>query len=189
MKHLARVLFCALMATLLTAASSHQVNYGTNQDITEFSTCKNVANASSTGKALFVPTNTSTEWSTFYGHAPAGVTISACAPTCGGKSLGGYCWYLGPTSGSCTTACASHGGVVTAGIVNYAGSSGTDANCTAVAHLFYPTYTFSASGGSGTQPIGCAVVVGFSYIARFHGSTTTAAGSYGSDTRLCSCAN
>jgi len=81
MKRFARLLLCGLAATLLTAASGYQVNYGANQDITEWSTCKNVANAHASGKAIFVPTNTSTEWTQFYTHAPAGVTIASCSCT------------------------------------------------------------------------------------------------------------
>jgi hypothetical protein len=81
MKLLARAALCALAATLLTAASGYQVNYGANQDITEWSTCKNVANNSPTGKAIFVPTNSSTEWSQFYTNGAPGVTIVNCGCT------------------------------------------------------------------------------------------------------------
>jgi hypothetical protein len=81
MKRLARAVLCATAAALLTAASGYQVNYGANQDINEWSTCKNVSNASPTGKAIFVPTNTSTEWSTFYTKGAAGVTITNCGCT------------------------------------------------------------------------------------------------------------
>jgi hypothetical protein len=64
------------IALMLTAATSHTVNYNTTATITEFSVCKTVKNLHATGLALFVPTNTSTEWSTFYGNPPAGVTVN-----------------------------------------------------------------------------------------------------------------
>ena len=84
-----RVLLAGMAAiALLTAASSYQINYGANQDITEWSVCKNVANSHASGKAIFVPTNTSTEWSTFYTNAPPGVTIAncGCAVTAGSQT-------------------------------------------------------------------------------------------------------
>lgn len=67
------------LAFLLSAASWYQVTNGANVDITEHGECRNVANDHASGAALFVPTNTSTEWSTFYGNPPPGVAISACS--------------------------------------------------------------------------------------------------------------
>lgn len=87
MKRFTRSVLCVFAASLLTAASSYQINYGANQDITEWSTCKNVSNSSPTGKALFVPTNTSTEWAAFYNASIPGVTIQACIVT---NDI--YCW-------------------------------------------------------------------------------------------------
>lgn len=88
MKRFARLLLCAFTAVLLTAATGYQVNYGANQNITEWSTCKNVANSSPTGKAIFVPTNTSTEWAAFYNASTPGVTIAncGCAVTAGSQT-------------------------------------------------------------------------------------------------------
>lgn len=76
-----RLVLACTVALLSTGATSYQVNYGSNQDIDEWGTCKNVANSHASGAALFVPTNTSTEWSTFYNNAPAGVTIGNCGCT------------------------------------------------------------------------------------------------------------
>ncbi|WP_423415862.1 hypothetical protein RLW55_05950 [Hyphomicrobium sp. B1] len=81
MRAAARLLVCALAAVLLTAATGYQVNHGTNQDITEWSVCKNVANNSPTGKAIFVPTKTSTEWAAFYNASTPGITIANCGCT------------------------------------------------------------------------------------------------------------
>ena len=59
-------------------ATSYRVNDGTNQDIDEHGTCQKVDN--STGGDIFIPTNTSAEWTAFRGNGPAGVTYSACSP-------------------------------------------------------------------------------------------------------------
>ena len=190
MTRFGRLLLCTLAATLLTAATGYQVNYGANQNITEWSTCKNVANNSPTGKALFVPTNTSTEWSQFYTHAPAGVTIAACAPPCGGTSYGGFCWYLGATAASCTTTCSSHGGTVDAGTITYAGSGGTLSNCTNVITALGKTFSSSGDVTSAPAGYGCyfsSVIVTTAYHATTPATTQAAAGS--SRQRACSCVN
>jgi hypothetical protein len=71
--------------SFLWAAQSYRVNNGTNTDINEHSVCQKVTN--SCGSDIFVPTNTSTEWSNFRSSKPACATLSACAPTGG---LWGY---------------------------------------------------------------------------------------------------
>jgi len=60
------------------AATYYQVNYGATVTINEWSTCRKVTNSSATGLALFVPTNTQSEWDTFRGALPSGVTLSSC---------------------------------------------------------------------------------------------------------------
>lgn len=87
MKRFCRLLICAFAAVLLTAATGYQVNNGATSTITEWSTCKKVTNNSATGKAIFVPTNTSTEWAAFYNASTPGVTIQACVVT---NDI--YCW-------------------------------------------------------------------------------------------------
>lgn len=79
-KSIATWLICSLLvlATQANAATSYQITNGTNQDIDEHGTCKNVGNYHATGNALFVPTNTSTEWSTFVANPPSGVTVMDC---------------------------------------------------------------------------------------------------------------
>ncbi len=72
-----------LLAALLAsgearAASSYRVNSGANQDIIEWSTCRNVANGAA--HDLMVPTNTGAEWSAFRSNAPPGVTVGDCGP-------------------------------------------------------------------------------------------------------------
>lgn len=70
--------FLTFSILYLTGASSYQVNSGANQNITEFSTCKKVTNNHASGKAVFVPTATNTEWTQFYTNPPTGVTIDNC---------------------------------------------------------------------------------------------------------------
>lgn len=133
MKPLASVLFCAIAATLLTAASGYQVNYGSNQDITEWSTCRNVANNSPTGKAIFVPTNTSTEWSAFYTNGAPGVTIAncGCAVTAGSQtySTAGTYTFTIPCHNTLTVtlwgAGAGGGGMNASGSAQTASTAGT----------------------------------------------------------------
>lgn len=60
------------------AAQFYQVPSGATMDICEYSVCKKVINNNSKTLSLFVPTNSSTEWSTFYGNLPSGVTTAAC---------------------------------------------------------------------------------------------------------------
>lgn len=77
-RRLLKIVLAAAAAITLTAASGYQVNYNTTSTITEWNICKKVTNAHTSGKAIFVPTNTSTEWSTFRSKAPAGVTLARC---------------------------------------------------------------------------------------------------------------
>lgn len=51
-----------------------------SKSITAFSTCAKVTNSHASGKAIFVPINTSAEWSAFRTKPPAGVTIGSCLP-------------------------------------------------------------------------------------------------------------
>lgn len=91
-KSIATWLICSLLAlaTQANAATSYQITNGTNQDIDEHGTCKTVTNLHASGNALFVPTNTATEWSTFYNNPPSGVSAvdcGSCAVTPGSQSF------------------------------------------------------------------------------------------------------
>lgn len=66
------------MASNGFAASSYRVNNGNNQDIIEWSICRNVNNGA--GHDLMVPTNSSAEWTAFRSNAPSGVTVGNCGP-------------------------------------------------------------------------------------------------------------
>lgn len=83
-----------------------------------------------------------------------------CAPPCGGKSMGGYCWYLGSYGQSCDTVCSGRGGVNMTGTLNYSGSGGTDANCLNVASQFGAT-SHQGSGmdcGDSVSGVGCVIM-------------------------------
>lgn len=262
MRRVARALLCALAAVALTGATSYQVNYGANQNITEWSTCKKVTNNSVTGKAIFVPTKTNTEWSSFYANPSSGVTAATCqcsvasgtnwtvgsstctvpstltindgstatatdstapttgaatyactgttasvqsstcttAPSCGGKQVGGYCWYQGNYNASCTTTCASHGGY-NAATLTYAGSSGTNANCKAVVETLIGTTVDAATNSTGTKAVGCVYRYYYddqyqfteTYAHRYTTPATTEAATISAGTyteyRACACNN
>lgn len=142
--------------------------------------CKNVANSHASGKTLMVPLNTTAEWTQFWNNPPLGVTVAAC--TCAGAAVGGYCWYLGAASASCDTVCASRGGCNLTGIKDYAGSSGSDANCEAVLTALGKPGTPFASSLNG---VGC-IYLGANIRDSF---TTTCAATNGSAERACACAN
>ncbi len=88
------------------------------------------------------------------GNAPSlASTGSTAAKPCSGASVGGYCWYLAANLASCDTACATHGGYDSA-TASYAGSSGSDANCSAV------LTALAAAGGPSTTGTSCAAGYG-----------------------------
>lgn len=77
------ILFSAAIA--IEASDNSTVSYGANQNITAFSTCKKVTNNSSTNLSVYVPTQTSAEWASFYSNPPAGVSADACS--CAAQSI------------------------------------------------------------------------------------------------------
>jgi hypothetical protein len=115
---------------------------------------------------------------------PFAFLSKTATPSCGGTMVGGYCWYLGAASASCTTTCSSHGGYNDAGTRGYAGSDGTDAQCGAVASAVNgKTFYMSAPG---TAPIGCCYASG---VALRVTDPTTAAASISTYQRYCACNN
>lgn len=77
LKSLIIATFIFLIAvTLVNAAVSYRVNNGTTSTINEWSVCKKVTN--STGKDIFVPTNTSNEWNLFRTYYPSGISLAEC---------------------------------------------------------------------------------------------------------------
>jgi len=73
------ILILSFLVFIAEASDSSTVNFTTNQSITAFSICKKVTNGSGTGLNVYVPTQSSAEWASFYNNPPAGVTIGSCA--------------------------------------------------------------------------------------------------------------
>lgn len=175
-----------------SAADFHQVNNGAIVDITEHSVCKRIINNHGSGLAIFVPSKTATEWSAFYNATIPGVTVSACPPPCGGTYYGGYCWYYGAVSKSCTTTCSSHGGT-TNGTINYVGSGGSLTNCINVATALGISYGSASDDNTTNNAQGCHSPSSYpsTNIRRNTKLTTTQAAGEGviGVRRVCSCAN
>lgn len=98
--------------------------------------------------------------------------------------VGGYSWYFGADGESCDTVCAARGGYNDA-TRTYAGSDGTDANCSNVATGFgLPTAT---AGGSAIG-IGCFYTpTGGGTVRRATAATTSSSSSNSSVRRFCAC--
>jgi hypothetical protein len=104
---------------------------------------------------------------------------------CGGASVGGYCWYFGSYGDSCDDVCSDHGGTSTAGTVSYAGSSGSNANCQAVAAAVSAgTWLGDCSDMYG---IGCAKDGNGKICREITNATTNGAAASGLNRRFCSC--
>ena len=184
-------------ATLLEASDSSTVNYATNQSITAFSTCKKVANNSGTGLSVYVPTQSSAEWSSFYTNPPVGVSITSCAPPCAGVMVGGYCWYISAAGGNCTSICAAHGGCNLQGTRDYTGSGGTFAQCINVLSALGQNTNVTQYDNYNGWADGCNLYYSNTYpgwyVMRSTSPPTTCEyaypGSYGYEYRACACNN
>ena len=80
------ILVLSFVTVLSCSAISQTADYYTlphGQTITidEWSECRNITNNS--GTAIFVPTKTSGEWSSFRNNLPSGVSENACSFSCG----------------------------------------------------------------------------------------------------------
>ena len=108
-------------------------------------------------------------------------TTSTSLPPCG-VTTGGFCWFLGASGADCDTTCAAQGRVYDTATNTYAGSGGSDGNCSAVG---------TALGGSSFMPlpfcgagIGCWMNGGV--ILRCPSPLTTSFAT-GSGSRVCAC--
>lgn len=82
---------------------------------------------------------------------------NTCVSSCGGATVGGYCWYTAVEFSSCDTVCASHGGCNLSGTKDYAGSGGNMTNCLAVLNaLSLPSGTTADNGT--TYAAGCIYI-------------------------------
>jgi hypothetical protein len=68
-------------ASLLYASDGSSVATTATQTITAHGVCKKVTNSSSTGKTVYVPTQSVAEWASFYTNPPAGITLGSCCDT------------------------------------------------------------------------------------------------------------
>lgn len=178
---LSALLFC--LATSVNAANSYKINSGSSADIDEFGVCAKITNNHASGKAIFVPTKTSAEWSTFRSNKPSGVTSNIC---CAGEIVGGYCWYLGAAGDSCTEVCASHGGYNSA-TLTYAGSDGTDARCNSVLEALGSSGTLTPSSAcTNTCNVGCMIHINATRY-RITTNPTIEGSSYANYKRACAC--
>src|SRR3989344_3773352 len=75
---LGTLIILSFLILIAEASDNSTVNYNTNSNITAFSTCKKVTNNSGTGLSVYVPTQSSAEWASFYTNPPAGVSVSSC---------------------------------------------------------------------------------------------------------------
>ncbi|MFH1435625.1 MAG: hypothetical protein ABIJ56_07895 [Pseudomonadota bacterium] len=109
---------------------------------------------------------------------------------CGGVMVGGYCWYVSGMDESCTAVCATQGGCNLAGTRDYAGSSGTDAQCVAVLEaLGYGAYPHQ---GSSNNDLGCHFAwLSYTYWSTEHETTCEALPFIGESDpcvlRMCAC--
>jgi hypothetical protein len=60
-------------------ANTDCVAASANKSVTFFSTCKSITNNHASGKAIMIPGGSVTDWSTFYGAPPAGVSVANCS--------------------------------------------------------------------------------------------------------------
>jgi hypothetical protein len=64
----------SLLAIVIDASDNYIVDSGANVNITAHAECRKVTNGSATGASVYVPTETHSEWQSFYVNPPAGVT-------------------------------------------------------------------------------------------------------------------
>lgn len=109
---------------------------------------------------------------------------------CGGTTVAGYCWYSGSSGGSCTSACASHGGYHEA-TRNYAGDLGNPADCKNLFDIL--GFASGTMHNNGSTALGCVFYDGYTVDGnngrryRDTGGPTTAGGSQSSRKRVCAC--
>ena len=109
---------------------------------------------------------------------------ASCPP--GGQVVGGSCWVLGGAGSACSQACADFGLVYDSATLTYAGSGGTDANCSAV--LLALGQPGGAAVGPGTlAPFGCWCAQGGATCYRAATLATTAGSAYPTGQRACAC--
>jgi len=115
----------------------------------------------------------------------AQIVCAPVKPPCTGVTVGGSCWLLGSSGDSCDTTCNNAGLLYDDATRTYAGSDGSDADCTAVLDALAVT-------GSGVTFSGCGVGVGCGYDNGGSGrlrcsDATTSSASFSTFDRACAC--
>lgn len=120
-------------AGIVYAAQSYRLNNGQTQQINEQGACAQIGNGS--GKDIFVPTNSSTEWSAFRDHVPSGVTISSCCAgnsgsACSATSAANSCGQTATNYGTiqCNGSCSVSAPAVPGNPANYGNACTSAAN-------------------------------------------------------------
>lgn len=107
--------------------------------------------------------STATAGAKAYGKLACGAgcvfDTSGCFP-CPGKMVGGFCWTKGGDGVSCANTCAGLGLAYDPATATFAGASGTDENCRAVAAAIFnwpppPTAPAITVQGIGSSGVGC----------------------------------
>lgn len=129
---------------------------------------------------------------TFYSPGVEGADEEGCLQpkACGstGALIDGKCWYMSNAGQSCTSVCAAHGGYSSA-TRDYAGSSGTNAQCAEVLNALGEGPVSSISNYcSNTCSSGCGRHTLSGTQFRMKGTTTEGA-LYGNYRRACACNN
>ena len=108
-----------------SVAAGYSLINAASGPITAWGTCYSINNTS--GKSVFIPTKTSSEWSTFYNNLPSGVTKSSCCAADNGQSCNSSANSCGQTN-SGTYDCSGNCSASTPGTGNYGNSCASAAN-------------------------------------------------------------
>lgn len=181
-----------IFATILEASDNFTVNYNTNQSITAFSTCKNVTNNSGTLKNVYIPTQSSAEWTSFYSNPPSGVTIGSCGPVTTQVIFltSGSTWTVpadwNPSNNSIEV--IGGGGNGAAGLINFtSGYGGGGGAYSAISNVTLTpgaavAYSVGGAGGDSyfcNSTLNCTSIAGSAVLAGARGGVSNAGGSAG----------
>jgi hypothetical protein len=176
------------MTPMAFAGVGTAISSGSTVTVDAFDICRKVTNPGPGTRMVF--TGTQQEWQSFINH-PNGLTMDTCAPPCSGALVGGFCWYLGGKSKSCTTVCSGLGmDVDMTGTRDFAGSGGTKAHCQAVMDAVKAPVgpVQDSSCNSGAQHIGCSYFTTVKQVShRCVNAETTADGKSSYMVRVCAC--
>jgi len=123
--------------------------------------------------------------------------LASPKPACAGAPVGGACWFTATSAVDCNAVCASQGLVYDPATATFAGSAGSDANCSAVAIAagFLPLFASLPGCSDEIVSFCCSVGLGCYYFPglfgestiRCQGPPTTATATDGVDRPFCAC--